>query len=127
MTGDTTTINTEEVEINDVDLLGKLKVKADTIVIETPIVEKKKRVYSEEEDEDGELEEDEEGNVIRPDEDLLLDDEFDDTFSEVPEGYVVDEPEIVTPEELATVNGMDKEAEIQAEIKQEQPEEDWGF
>lgn len=129
MTGDTTTINTEEVEIDDVELLGKLKVKADAIVIEKPVVEKKKRVYSEEEDEDAELEEDEEGNIIRPDEDLLLDDEFDDTFSEIPEGYVVSEPEKVEADEIAIINGVDKEVELQevVEVKKEEPEDEWGF
>ena len=38
-----------------------------------------------------ELEEDEDGNLIRTDEEIILDDEFDDTFGEVPDGYVVDE------------------------------------
>jgi len=122
MSGETININTEEVEIDDLTLLGKLKEKADSIVIEKPVIEKKKRTYSENEDDEEELEEDEEGNLIRSDEELLLDDEFDDTFSEIPEGYVVDE--------TAIVNGMDKEAELHETpevVVKEESEEDWGF
>ena len=69
---------------------------------------KKKRVYSENEEDDDELEEDEDGNIIRTDEDLLLDDEYDDTYGEMPDGYVISEP----------IKLIDEETE---------PEEDWGF
>ena len=36
----------------------------------------------------------------------------------MPEGYVVDE--------TASINGMDKEADLQKEVKSEEPDE-WGF
>ncbi len=82
-------------------------------IIDEPKVIKPKRKYSEE-DED-ELEEDEDGNIIRNDEELLLDDEFDDTFGELPEELI---------DEVAIVNGMDKEPELQ---KKEEQEDEWGF
>ena len=76
------------------------------MVIEENVEVKKKRVLSEgEEDEDeNELDEDEDGNLTRSDEILLLDDEHDDTFGEVPDGYY-------------------------EEVKEDEPEEDdeWGF
>jgi hypothetical protein len=114
MSGETVSIITDEVEIDDFELMGKLKQKADSVVINKPIVEKKKRIYSESEEENEELEEDEDGNIIRSDEELLLDDEFDDTLSEVPDGYVEDIPELVSADELA-------------DIQKEEPEENWGF
>jgi len=138
MTGETVSLDTKEVELDDFEILGKLKEKADSVIIQQPVVEKKKRVYSENEEDEEEIEEDEDGNVIRRDEELLLDDEFDDTFSELPEGYVVDEtPVYVDADELAIVNGMDKEPEQQQqqeeksepvlEVKKEEPEDEWGF
>lgn len=126
MSGETITIATEEVEIDDFELLGKLKEKADSIVIVPPVVEKKKRVYSEEEEEE-EIEEDEEGNIIRRDEELLLDDEFDDTFSEVPEGYVIT---VTETEESISVDETEVETEVEEPVientEEEQPD-DWGF
>jgi DNA polymerase elongation subunit (family B) len=73
-------------------------------------VEKKKKVYSEngDEDEDG-LEEDEDGNIIRKDEELFLDDEFDDTFAEMPDDYIIEE----------------QSTELIEEEKEE--EDEWGF
>jgi hypothetical protein len=121
MSGDTITIDTQEVEIDDVELLGKLKEKAESIVIQKPVVEKKKKTYSENEEDEEEIVEDEDGNLVRLDEELLLDDEFDDTLSEVPDGYVVDEPK--SPEETKEY----WETEHIEEVKKEQPEEDWGF
>ena len=119
------------------DLTEKLKEKALAIISEQPVVTKKKRVYSEgDDDDDDELEEDEDGNLIRTDEDLLLDDEFDDTVGDIPDGYIVDEtPYYVDADELASINGMDKEANLQnpeppkpvVEIKKEEPEDEWGF
>jgi DNA polymerase elongation subunit (family B) len=125
MSGDTITIDTHEVEINDIELLGKLKQKAESIVIEKPVVEKKKKTYSENEEDEEEIIEDENGNILRLDEELLLDDEFDDTFSEVPDGYVIDESEKINSDELVLVNEMDKEAELQIAV--EEKEDDWGF
>ena len=77
----------------------------------------------------------EDGNIIRADEGLKLDDEFDDTFGEVPEGYVVDDtPSYVDADELVSINGMEKEAELQqpeppkpVEVKKEELEDEWGF
>jgi hypothetical protein len=114
MSGETINIITDEVEIDDFELMGKLKEKADSVVINQPTVEKKKRVYSENEEEDDEIEEDEEGNMVRKDEELLLDDEFDDTISEIPDGYVVDEPITpeITPEIIPVI---------------EKKEDNWGF
>jgi hypothetical protein len=100
----------ENVSKKEVELIKDLKT-----------AEKPKRKYSEnEDDEDDELEEDEDGNVIRNDEDLLLDDEFDDTFGEMPDDYI---------QQLANINGMDKESELQEkiEVKEEEPEDEWGF
>ena len=117
MTGETmvtefeTIVNTEKMDI----VLEKVKEKSAKVVIEQPVEVKKKRVMSEGDEDDDEIEEDEDGNLIRSDEDLKLDDEFDDTFGEVPEGYVVDES-----------NTYEEEEEKQEE-KQEEPEDDWGF
>ena len=98
-----------------------LKEAASKVVIEVPEPEvKKKRVLSEgDEDEEDEFEEDEDGNLTRTDEILQLDDEFDDTKGEMPDGYVVDEPR--SPEE--TKEYWEKEAELQ----KEEPEDEWGF
>ena len=113
MTGETmvtefeTIVNTEKMDI----VLEKVKEKSANTVIEQPVEVKKKRVMSEGDEDDDEIEEDEDGNLIRADEDLKLDDEFDDTFGEVPEGYVVDESSTYEEEEE----------------KQEEPEDEWGF
>lgn len=48
---------------------------------------KKKKKLSEGDDDEEEMEEDEDGNAVRSDEVLQLDDEFDDTSGEKPEGY----------------------------------------
>jgi DNA polymerase elongation subunit (family B) len=117
-------------------VLDKVKENSSNVVVEQIVEVKKKRVMSEGDDEDDEIEEDEDGNLVRNDEDLKLDDEFDDTYGEVPEGYVVDDtPYYVDADELASVNGMDEEAELQqpeppkpvVEFKKEEPEDDWGF
>ncbi len=94
--------------------------KAETIIIEEQVVVKKKRTYSEGDEDDDELEEDENGNVVRNDEELQLDDEYDDTFGEMPDDY---EPR--SPEETS---GYWK-AEVQpiVEPKKEEPEDEWGF
>lgn len=101
----------DEVEVEEVDekyISEKVLTKIENYEIEksdrlAPI--KPKRTYSENGDEDDdELEEDENGNLIRNDEELLLDDEYDDTFGEM-------------PEELLT----------ELEEKKEEPEDEWGF
>ena len=117
MSGETTTTTTyEDIELleNTDVAVDKLKEAAERVIITNTVV-KKKRVLSEgEEDEEDEFEEDEDGNLTRTDEILQLDDEYDDTFGDMPEGYVVDE--------ITDVNGMDKEAKLQ----EEEPDE-WGF
>jgi hypothetical protein len=126
MSGETISIETEESEISDFELLGKLKQKADTVVIEKSIVEKKKRVYSEnEEDVDDETEEDENGNIVRADEELILDDEFDDTFIEIPDEYLISETENISVEGIF----LDEEEYEESVIhnKKEEPEDNWGF
>ena len=65
-----------------------------------------------------------------------MDDEFDDTFIEMPDEYVIDDVQsYVNSDELGSVNGIDKEAELQqteqpkplVEVKEEEPHDDWGF
>jgi DNA polymerase elongation subunit (family B) len=75
-------------------IIDLLKEKSEQIVL--PKEQKKKRVYSEgdEEDDELEMEEDEDGNLTRTEEILLLDDEIDDTFGEKPDGYVFEEPKL---------------------------------
>ncbi len=111
LTGDTESIIPTDVIDTDIDVVSELlKSKANKVVIEKPAEkEKKKRVYSEGDEDDDELEEDEDGNVIRSDEDLLLDDEYDDTFGEMPEDY--------TPIVIQT--------EVVEKTKEE--EDEWGF
>ena len=119
--GETITTDVETIEPNVKDIAEKFNEKAKELLVETKEV-KKKRTYSENEEEDEDLEEDEDGNLIRVDEDLLLDDEYDDTFGDMPEGYVISEAR--SPEE--TKEYWEKEAEVQKEEKPEEPDE-WGF
>ena len=114
LTGETGTQSFEEVEMLNPDI-KEIAEAAANLVIEEKVEVKKKRVLSEGEEDDDELEmeEDEDGNLTRSDEVLLLDDEHDDTFGEVPDGYY---------DETASINGMDKEAEFQDE-----EEDEWGF
>jgi hypothetical protein len=110
---------------SDTELIEILKEKASAIVIEEPVVEtKKKNTSSESEDdeEEEELEEDEDGNVIRNDEEIMLDDEIDDTYGDAPEGYVThDIPIYFDSDELP------KETPVVKEIKKESVKDDWGF
>jgi hypothetical protein len=80
-------------------IIDLLKEKSEQIVL--PKEQKKKRVYSEgdEEDDELEMEEDEDGNLTRTEEILLLDDEIDDTFGEKPDGYVFEEPKLEEKED----------------------------
>ena len=61
-------------------------------------------MYKRQEDDELEMEEDEDGNLTRSDEVLLLDDEHDDTFGEIPDGY------------------YDGDGKLE-----EEPEDEWGF
>lgn len=129
----------EMLENKDIEALTeKLKEKASIIISEQPVVVKKKRTYSEGDDDDDELEEDEDGNLIRSDEEIQLDDEFDDTFGDIPDGYVVDETPIVyeTQSEVVSVEEIKREIpkpmnsliEKVEELRQkEEPEDEWGF
>jgi len=119
---------------NMVFILNKVKENSSNVVIEQTVEVIKKRVMIE--DEDDEIEEDEDGNLVRNDEDLKLDDEFDDTYGEVPEGYVVDDTlYYVDNQELASINEIDDKSELQqlqppipvVEVKKEKLEDDWGF
>jgi hypothetical protein len=129
----------QKLEDKDVEVLTeKLKEKASIIISEQPAPVKKKRTYSEGDDDDEELEEDEDGNLIRNDEELQLDDEFDDTFGEVPDGYVIDETPIVyeVQSEVVVIEEPKQETpnpinnireKVEELIKKEEPEDDWGF
>jgi hypothetical protein len=119
----------EKLENKDIDILTeKLKEKASAIISEQPVVIKKKRIYSEGDEDEDELEEDEDGNLIRTDEEIQLDDEFDDTFGEVPDGYIIDEAPIVFETKEEIHNPMDNTIEKVEELrKKEEPEDDWGF
>jgi hypothetical protein len=93
LTGDTSTVEVAEIEtVNIENVTNLLKEKASQVVltIEEP---KKKKVLSEgeDEDEDGEILEDEDGESVRSEEKIQLDDEYDDTKGDMPDGYVVNE------------------------------------
>jgi DNA polymerase elongation subunit (family B) len=97
LTGDTITLddtNIDEVIIEKPSSEVVVELLKETASqIELPKEEKKKKVYSEgdEDDDELEMEEDEDGNLTRSEEILNLDDEFDDTFGEKPDGYVFEE------------------------------------
>ena len=119
MTGLTETIETDIIERDLNGLITKLKEKADSVIstINNDVNDiKKKKKLSETIDEDeDDIEEDEDGNIIRTNEEIQLDDEFDDTFAEMPDDYV---------SELPSINLMDEKAELQ---EKEEPEDEWGF
>jgi DNA polymerase elongation subunit (family B) len=102
ISGNTTTDSFEDIELleNTVITIDKFKEAAEKVVIKNDVIKKKKILTEGDEDEDDEFEEDEDGNLTRTDEILQLDDEFDDTFGDMPEGYVIDE--------TAIVNGVEK-------------------
>lgn len=110
LTGDTGTIDVVEMVPKNLETLTEMvKEKASQVVIKPIEVKKKKLSEGEDEDEDngGEGEEDENGEVVRSDEAIQLDDEIDDTQGDVPDGYVVTEK--IIP------------------IKEEQPKDEWGY
>jgi DNA polymerase elongation subunit (family B) len=92
LTGDTETVDVV-ISPKNLDVITKLvKEKAKEVVIEKPVV--KKRVLSEGDDDndDGTAEEeDEEGDIVRTDEVIQLDDEIDDTQGDIPDGYIINE------------------------------------
>lgn len=99
LTGETETHSVAAAPKNVEELTKLIKEKAKEVVIEKPEV--KKRVLSEGDEDDDDVtgeEEDEEGDVVRTDEVIQLDDEIDDTQGDIPDGYVVDEKIDTTPE-----------------------------
>jgi DNA polymerase elongation subunit (family B) len=101
MNGESVKIDTKEFELDVDELMNKVKKVSKNVIIEETKEEKKKKLYTEDEDEedDSDIFEDENGNIIRLDEELILDDEFDDTFSEIPDGYVVEESQTIKDED----------------------------
>ena len=95
MTGDTSTIITAEILHKDSEVVSELlKDKASKIIIASKVEEpkkKKKQSESDEDDDEVEEEEDSEGDIVRTDDKIQLDDEFDDTKGEMPEGYIIGE------------------------------------
>lgn len=116
MSGNTKQYNVDEIKYEEIQTVTeKLNEKAKTIIIEEEKPIKKVKKQSEDE-EDEEIEEDEDGNIIRNDEEIQLDDEFDDTFGEKPDGYVVSEkPKIIIVEEKLNIPTQQTELD------------EWGF
>ena len=102
----------------DAETIGTLlKEKAGEVVLTKEEKEKKKRKLSESEDEDeSEVseEEDDNGDIVRTDDIIQLDDDFDDTYAELPEDYEESDGEIIM-----------MEIEQESILKEEQ--DDWGF
>jgi hypothetical protein len=94
MTGDTMEIDFPTTEITGVvldskiDLSNILKTKSNKS-IPTKEPKKKKKLSEGDEDDENDIEEieDDNGDIVRSDDVLLLDDEFDDTFGEIPDNY----------------------------------------
>jgi hypothetical protein len=91
LTGETITLESNGLVEDAERLVESFKEQAKLIIPNQEPV-KKKKVYLENEDDDDELEmeEDEDGNLTRVDELIILDDEFDDTFGDKPDDYVLD-------------------------------------
>jgi DNA polymerase elongation subunit (family B) len=118
MTGKTMDIFTELVdEVEEITPLEKdtntlvtlLKEKASEVIVQKE--EKKKRVLSESEsEEDGEVseEEDDNGDMVRNDDVIQLDDEIDDTYAELPDDY-------------------EQDTIIEPFIEKVEEEDEWGF
>lgn len=96
LTGDTVTVDANEIIIKDIEVLvGLVKEKAN-LVIKSEAPKKKKMSEGDEEDDD-ENEEDENGEIIRSDEAIQLDDGIDDTQGDIPDGYIVGDNKKVLP------------------------------
>jgi hypothetical protein len=98
LTGET--FNTIVVEVEEIKPLEvseqtqeKLKEKANNLYIPKEDVTKKKKKVSgegdDEDDDEDELTEEDIQNIRKEDEDLKLDDEIDDTYGEIPDGYII--------------------------------------
>ena len=112
MSGETITNTYEEIELlENTDIsIDKLKEAAEKVIVVSDEPKKKKIVSEDREDDELEFKKDGDGNLTRTDETIILDDEFDDTFGDMPEDYIVDEYNSV----------------IEEEVKEEEPDE-WGF
>ena len=110
MTGDTINIDLEISNIDKENLVTLLKENANQIanIKEEP---KKKKVLSESDSDDDEIteEEDDNGDMVRSDDIINFDDEYDDTYAELPEDYIMTEDVILE----------EPEPKIQ--------EDEWGF
>jgi hypothetical protein len=128
-----------EVVIETIDnVTEKLIKKAESIIIVKPTEVKKKRVYSESEEDEDVIEEDENGNLVRSEENINLDDEYDDTFGEMPDDYESRSPEetdeywknqrATMNEAIESINTYNKNVKkIEEEEKKDKPEDEWGF
>lgn len=131
LTGETLSDSIEiNYEVID-ELAEKIKVKAAQVVIKTEDEPKKKRVFSEgEEDDELEYEEDEDGNLTRTDETIQLDDEFDDTVGEIPDGYVVSEnndSNKYIPEERTNIVAFIPKQNKEEVTREKELDDEWGF
>jgi len=91
LTGDTITIDFEELSIDkNTSFVELIKENANQAISIKSGEPKKKKKLSEGDDEDDEMEEEEEdenGDMVRSDDVIQLDDDFDDTFGEIPDDY----------------------------------------
>ncbi len=90
LTGDTITIDFEELSIDkNTSFVELIKENANQAILVKSDEQKKKKKLSEGDDEDDEMveEEDENGDIVRSDDVIQLDDDFDDTFAEMPDDY----------------------------------------
>jgi hypothetical protein len=115
MSGETIINTYEEIELleNTDIVIDKLKEAAEKIIVVNDEPKKKKVISEDSEDDELEFEEDDEGNITRSDEIIQLDDEYDDTFGDMPEGYIVDD--------------YTNETESIIEEVKDEPEDEWGF
>jgi hypothetical protein len=129
MTGttyDTTTIEEDSIEHESENVIEKLNIVTEKIIknTESTIIEtskdvKPKKKNTDDEDAEDEIELDVNGNIIRTDDTIKLDDEYDDTSAEIPDNY---DDEIIIVNEVEEVIIPEK-----VEIKKEEPEDEWGF
>ena len=129
MTGTTydgTTIEEDSIEHESENVIEKLNIVTEKIIknTESTIIEtakdvKSKKKITDDEDAEDEIELDVNGNIIRTDDTIKLDDEYDDTFAEIPDNY---DDEIIIVNEVEEVIIPEK-----VEIKKEEPEDEWGF
>lgn len=125
MTGSTPSENVQ------MDLFGEeaiveviKKVRKTTKKAPTKVEEVKKAVLADDEDaDDSELTFviDSEGNLVRTDDIVVNEDGFDDTFGDMPDGY------IITPNHTPEKNQENIALALEALKKKEEPKDEWGF